>query len=174
MPKTVHVTLAGRQYPIVEKPIGVASVWRDRLRKSKAMLIFESLDVAMMQLVAVGDSITDEDGKMTSWANVNVSEVIGVAKILPVVVNGLASSIDEIEDMIFAYSPELAADREWIEQNAYDDEAVSVFVEVLKICYPIMAVWGLVRGPQAAQTGRSLPSKNGVSGQSKAQHRKIA
>ena len=174
MPKTVHVTLAGRQYPIIEKPIGVASVWRDRLRKSKAMQIFESLDVAMMQLVAVGDSITDEDGNLTSWANVNVSEVIGVAKILPVVVNGLASSIDEIEEMIFAYSPELAADREWIEQNAYDDEAVSVFVEVLKICYPILAAWGLVRGPQAAQTGRSLPSKNGASGQKQASRRKIA
>ena len=130
MPKTVHVTLAGRQYPIIEKPIGVASVWRDRLRKSKAMQIFESLDVAMMQLVAVGDSITDEDGNLTSWANVNVSEVIGVAKILPVVVNGLASSI--------------------------------------------LAAWGLVRGPQAAQTGRSLPSKNGASGQKQASHRKIA
>ena len=174
MPKTVNVTLAGRQYPIVEKPIVVAAVWREKLRKSKAMAIFESLDVAMAQLVAVGDSITDENGNLTSWANVDVSQVVGVAKILPVVVNGLASSIDEIEDMIFAYSPELAADREWIEQNAYDDEAVAVFVEVLRMAFPISAAWALVSGPRAAQTARNLPSKNGASGQKQVSHRKTA
>jgi len=154
--------------------MGAAGKWRERLRQSKAMQIFESLDTAMIQLVAVGDSVTDESGKLTSWGNVNVAEVVGVAKVLPVIVNGLASSVDEIEAMLFDYSPELDADREWILENAYDTEAISAFVEVLKLCFPILAAWGLVRGPQAARTVQNSPSRNGASGQKAPSHRKTA
>jgi hypothetical protein len=91
--------------------------------------------------------------------------------LLPVLVNGLSHSIDEIIDMVFDYSPELAADREWIEENATSSEAVSAFVEVLKLSYPFLEILALLRGPKGQPTSSNLPTQNGASGRKGVAHR---
>lgn len=159
MPKKTNVVFAGRNFTLTEKPMGVAAIWRDHLRKSKVMQIFESLDTAMIQLVKVADGV-NEGG----WANVDLNQVISIAKILPVIVNGLTNSIDDIADLLFAFSPELAEDKEWILEHAYDTEAVTAFMEVLKLAFPFMGLWALVSGPVAARTPTSLPLPSGMNG----------
>lgn len=159
MPKKVDVFFAGRTFTLSEKPMGVAAIWRKHLRESKVMLIFESLDTAMIELVKVADGV-DEGG----WGNVDLGKVINVAKILPVIVNGLTNSIDDIADLLFAYSPELAEDREWILEHAYDTEAVTAFMEVLTLAFPIMGLWALVSGPVAARTPTNSPLPSGATG----------
>lgn len=192
MPKQVIVPFAGRNYTIKEKPMGAAAIWRAHLRDSQVMAIFESLDVALNQFSAMalridesvplededGNPILNESGKAIMVKRGisfdDIGQIFGVAKIAPVIVNGLANSIDEMVAMLFDYSPELEADQEWITENAYDTEAIGAFVEVLKLCFPILAVWGLLAGPQAAQTKPSLPTHNGASGQKQVSHRKTA
>jgi len=166
MPKTAQIALAGRPYVLTEKHSGPATAWRNHLNASQTMRIFQSLDEAVVQLVGVLDQMTDNEGKMKkmSEVDVNVSDIIGIGSTLPVVVNGLSHSIDEIKDMLFDFSPELQADREWIDQNAYDSEIVVAFVEVLKLCFPFLAVLDLVTGPSGRSTSTSLPSPNGASG----------
>lgn len=171
MPKTAKVLFAGRAYAISEKNMGAASAWRAHLNASQTMRIFKSLDGAMAQLVAAMDSVvTDEDGQR-DWGSVNLSSVINVAELLPVIVNGLSHSIDEIIEMVFDYSPELQADREWIEQNAATSEAVTAFIEVLKLNFPFLEVLALLRGPKEQPTSSNLPTVNGASGRKVAGHR---
>ena len=77
---------------------------------------------------------------------------------LPAVVQGLVGSVDEIAELLFVYDGKLAAERKWIEANAYDEEAVAAFIEVLKLTYPITALWGMVSGSRAQQTSTSSVS----------------
>lgn len=165
MPKTAKVYFAGKEYLISEKNMGAASVWREHLNASQTMRIFRSLDGAMTQLVSAIDSVAPDADGHRDWGNINVASVINVAELLPVIVNGLSHSIDEIISMVFDYSPELAADREWIEENAPSSEAISAFVEVLKLCYPFLEVLALIRGPKGQPTSSNLPTVNGVNGQ---------
>lgn len=182
MPKTTRVSFAGRDYLLSEKNIGPASVWREHLNASHTMQIFRSLDTAMIQLVAVADTATDlvnvldgngnpvldDNGKpiqaQRGFAGIELNQIVSVAKILPVIVNGLSGSIDEIIDMVFDYSPELTADREWIEENATNSEAMTAFMEVLKLCYPFLEILALVRGRPAQPTSSNLPTPNGATG----------
>lgn len=171
MPKTAKVTFAGREYTIGEKSMGADTAWRNHLNDSQTMRIFKSLDGAMAQLVNAIDSVAPgEDGKR-DWGKINVASVINVAELLPVIVNGLSHSMDEIIEMVFDYSPELRADREWIEANAYSSEATAAFVEVLKLCYPFLEILALVRGPKAQPISSNLPTPNGASGRKALEHR---
>lgn len=167
MPKKVKVYFAGREYQIGEKNSGPASVWRTHLIGSRTMRIFQSLDGAIEQIARAFDNVLPGDKEQS----ISVSSVITLAELLPVVVNGLSHSMDEIKDMLFDYSPELEADKEWIEANGYDSEITSAFVEVLKLCYPFLEVLALLRGPKEQPIATNLPSRNGASGQKSIGHR---
>lgn len=160
MPKQVKVKLGGKEYMLTEKTMGVTLKWREALRQSSVMRLFESLDGALAQLVnAVEGS--------NSGGNLNLIAGINIATIAPAIMRGLAGSVDGVIELLFDYSPELAADREWLNDNAYDEEAIAAFVEVLKLNFPIMALWGLVTGSRVQPIATNLPSRNGASGTSK-------
>jgi hypothetical protein len=159
MPKQVQVSLGGRDYTVTEKPMGANGVWRQKLRTSRVMRIFESLDEAMIQLVSVADGVSEK-----GWDAINLNQVIGISRLLPVLVDGLTNSVDEIIDLLFDYEPKLRTERGWLEENAYDDEVIRAFVEVLKLCFPIMGVLDLVRGSRAPQTQSNSHAQNGASG----------
>lgn len=147
MPKSISVQLAGQTYTIEQLPMRPSRQWREKLRGSRLMAIFDSLDGAIAEIVRVADNAADG-----GFGNVNVSELVGVAGIVPVVVQGLSTSIDDIIDFLFDYSPELRKDRERIEEEAYDDELVEAFCQLLRMAFPFGALWAMVRGPQAKQT----------------------
>jgi hypothetical protein len=61
---------------------------------------------------------------------------------------GVMGSMDAVADMLFAYSPELAAQRDAIEQEATDEEVLAAFVGVLKAAYPFGGLLKAIRpGP---------------------------
>lgn len=158
MPKTSKVKLGGREYILSEKVMGVSRAWREKLRESDVMKVFSSLDEALASLVNAVNGLGSNAGE----GQVTLTAGLNIATVAPVIVRGLVNSIDEVIDLLFDYSPELKADEEWLLDNAYDEEAINAFIEVLKLNFPISALWGLVRGPKVLATSTNLPSLNGV------------
>ena len=159
MPKEITYVLGGRIYTSKDKPFGEKMKWRKRLDESRVMRIFKTIDAAMIQIVKVGDGISEG-----GWSSVPLNEVIGVAQVLPVLMDGLLNSVDEIIELLFAYDGKLQTDRKWLEANAYDEEVINAFIEVLKLHFPITAFWGLVSGSRAQQTESNSVLQNGASG----------
>lgn len=160
MPKQVQVTLGGRQYAIKEKPSGQNQAWRAKLRATSVMRVFESMDSFVTDLMTTVSSVP-EGGKLS---DIDLGKALGVTRALPVMVTGLANSIDDVKELLFDYDTKLQTDRKWLDANAYDEEYILAFLEVLKLTFPIMALWGLVSGSRVQQTHTNSPSLNGVSG----------
>lgn len=163
MPKTAKVQFGEREYILTEKVMGVSIKWREKLRSSRVMRVFETLDGVLDQLV---DAI-ERAGDGASNGQVRMVAGMNIATIAPALMQGLAHSVDEIIELLFDYTPELADDKEWILENAYNEEAILAFLEVLKLNFPIMALWGMVSGSRVQPTSTNLPSTNGVNGTKK-------
>lgn len=158
MPKTVKVHLGGREYVVAEKYAGIAERWRQHLRDSSVYKTALSMDGAIEQIAYI-----IEDG----IENLQVNRITTLAAIVPNLVVALANSMDEINDLIFDYVPEMQADREWIMEHVYNSELGEVFLEVLKLNFPILGVLNLIRGLRAPGTFSNLPSTNGDIGTKK-------
>ena len=80
----------------------------------------------------------------------------------------LVTAPDLLIDLLFAYSTELAAEREDILDAAYDSELITAFTGVLSMAYPFGSLASLARlasgsmKPPSTATSMSLPSPNGV------------
>lgn len=158
MPKTSKVVLGDREYVLTEKVMGVSRAWRRKLRESSVMGIFESLDGALNELVAAVNGLGEE----ASDGRVNFKAGLTLATVAPAIVRGLANSIDDVIDLLFDYAPELKTDEAWLAENAYNEEFVTAFLEVLKLNFPIMALWSLVSaGSRAQPIATNSPSPNG-------------
>lgn len=174
MPKQVTVTLGGREYVLQEKHAGPHREWRDRLDNSNVMKIFKSLDGAMAQLLAAGDAIQEawtkarapeaEENEGGEDGGLPLSAIVDLIRILPTVVLGVSSSMNEVQDLLFAYDGKLATDRKWVLANAYDSEITDAFMEILILANPTMALWGRVTGRKAHSTQSNSVSTNGTSG----------
>lgn len=78
----------------------------------------------------------------------------------------VGGSVDTLAELVFAYSPELAADRETIEEEAYDSEIMAAFTAVMKLAYPFGSVIQTVNGLVAlGQKGKpTLPNSSSSTG----------
>jgi hypothetical protein len=81
-----------------------------------------------------------------------VSDLAAVGGLLGAVQETLLGSVDLVVELLFAYSDELAADRERIEAEATDEEALAAFVEVMRLVYPFAGLVSLVTGPASRKT----------------------
>lgn len=124
MPKTVTVELGGQEYEIQALPIRQSQAWRGRLEGP-----FSELSAAL-----------------EGAGSIELSSGADIARLVRTLSGTLIGSMDMLLDLLFDYSPKLAADRERIETEAYDDEALQAFAEVLKLAYPFGTIWGLVNG----------------------------
>ena len=159
MPKQAKVVLGGRTYTLTEKPMGRMLAWREKLRASRPMLIFQSLNDTLDGLRAV----VQQAGK-EGWRSVDDGDWLQLVQVLPTIANGLLYSVDDVWEMVFEFSTDMRKDRAWLEEHAYDSEGMAAFMEVLKLNFPITALWGLVDGSRAQQTSTNSVSPNGVSG----------
>jgi len=128
--RTVTVQLGGQEYTIQPLPMKKAREWRQKLEQPFG---------AMVKVLETADTI-----ELT-----NLGSIAGVVQTFA---GTLLGSVDILLGLLFAYAPTLAADRERIENEAYDEEALGALVEVLKIAYPFGTVLGLVTG---SKTNRS-------------------
>lgn len=127
-----QVTLGGETYTIVPLPIKQSHAWRDRLA------------VPFNQLTLALEGAADIEIKLSS-----ADDIVALVRSLA---GTLIGSIDTVLDLLFAYSPVLAEDRERIENEAYDTEAIDAFIEVVKLAYPLGRLVSGIRGPQAPAT----------------------
>ncbi len=118
------VTLGGKSYTIHALPMKAAREWRERFGEPLQIIIGVLRSAGNIQLTT-----TNEDGS----ESVNLDVAAGL---LQQVGGLLLGSIDLLNDALFDYSPELQRDREWIEENADDTEALAALWGVLQLAYP--------------------------------------
>lgn len=118
-----QVTIGGREYTINPQPVRASREWRKRVKT-------ELLSV-MDQLQSVGTLQFDK------LEFNSMGDVINLARTIAETVAGVP---DTMIDLVFAYCPELNAERETIEGIATDSEFIAAFVEVLKIAFPFSSI----------------------------------
>ena len=133
--KTIQITLGGQQYTVQELPLRKNAAWRQKL-------------------TTLISGVTDLVGA-TQIALNNTSDLIVVVNQVRDV---LLAAPDQVAGLFFEYAPELAADRERIENEVYESELLSAFVEVLKLAYPFGQLLNLASG--LTPTASAPTSKN--------------
>jgi hypothetical protein len=129
MPQSIDVTLGDKTYTVQALPIRQSAAWRRRLAEPFGNLAHILNDAGQIELT-----------------NGN-----GLANVIQVIEKSLIGSVDILLELLFAYSPALAADRERIESQAYDDEAMRAFVEIVRLAYPFGKLTVLVSGSMRMQ-----------------------
>jgi len=144
MPRQIKVTLGGREYTLESLPIRQSKVWRDKLAVPFAMLSQAIQTAGVVELT--------------------VAQLPDISRLVRQFSGVLLGSVDTMLDLLFEYSSALRDDRDWIEENAYDEEALNAFTEALKLAYPLGQLLQTIRGPSQTTTSQSLRSQNGASG----------
>ncbi|MCB8988081.1 MAG: hypothetical protein H6661_10080 [Ardenticatenaceae bacterium] len=137
--KTADVVIGEKTYTIREAKRKANAKWRQRFQA-------EFTDVA-----ALIEGLPKTD---------LTAEALG--GLLHQIVAKVGGSVDTLAVLVFDYSPELAADQQTIEEEAYDSEIMAAFTAVLKLAYPFGAVLEALSGLVAlGRTDRAtLPSSS--------------
>lgn len=143
--KEITVSLGGRNYTVSALPIAQSKVWREKLA-----IPFSDLAKA---LTMASEMASDEREFKLSDVSTIVQSMSGI----------LLGSVDMMLGLMYDYAPVLAQDKEWIENNSYDEEALHVFSEVLKLAFPFGVLLEVVTGRTVSKTSSSLLSPNGGS-----------
>lgn len=151
--KSISVDLAGRSYTIESLKFRAERAWRKKYDVPIANLIGAIANVKELsakEFDKPGDLLKEVGMVLLSHANE--------------LMKALLDSPDIIFEAICDYSPVLAADREFIEENAYQDEIAAVFIEVLKIAYPFGSLLGIAKslGSLERQTSQSSLEPSGT------------
>lgn len=133
MARTKTVTLAGQDYVVAQLNMRANKEWRDKLTEPVNKI------VALMQ----------------NYKNIEIGSIADVAGIIGLFNDILLNSMDLLLDSLFAYSPGLVADRERIEAEAYDDEAIAALGVVVSLAFPLdrlVSAWtGLAGTPTSTK-----------------------
>lgn len=121
--KTVTVTIANKPYTIAPKVITESRAWRKKLTTP---------------LQALAAIFQDAD-------SVKLNNPEDIKRVFDLVTGSIAAAPDMILDLVCEYAPEIASDRATIEANAYDDEIMEAFKEVLKLVYPFGTLISFIR-----------------------------
>jgi len=138
--QTITVKLAGKDYQVQPLKVRQAKAFRQKIGAQLS---------GLTDLIA--GALRPSAGVTVAGDLTEIAELIGTLG--QTLSARLIGSTDLIADLLFEYSPELAADRERIEAEAYDEELLSVFLEVLKLLYPF---GNLAQIFQSGQTGRRI------------------
>ena len=126
--KTITATLGEKSYEVKALPIRPARAWRKKFAEPFNMIV----------------------GALEALPNVEITKPEDLALLVRSLSEVLLGSVDTLVDMLFDYSPALSADKDYILDHASDDEAVSAFVGVLKLAYPLVELVGAIQ--KAVQT----------------------
>jgi hypothetical protein len=128
MPST-KVNIAGREYEIAALTIRQSRAWRTEL---------ESLFDGVASILSSGDTRITDKG--------SVQALLGQLKDL------IVRAPDKAAELLYRYAPNIAADKEHIEENGFDEEIIAAFLEVLKLAYPLGGLTRLLSGLAARRT----------------------
>lgn len=108
------VTLGGKEFLIQAQNMKGARQWREEFSKPVQQVL----------------------GMLNQMQGVELSDIGNAAGVLQQVGTFLLGSVDILVDALFAYSPALQLEREWIEENADDTDAMGALWAVLQLAYP--------------------------------------
>jgi len=80
----------------------------------------------------------------------DIQNVEGLVAAVRLIATRIINAPDVLWEQVKAYVPEIAADAEWLEENATDAEVVAAFVAVLGVVFPLeglMRFLGPVKRP---------------------------
>ena len=135
--RSVEITLGGVAYTVAELPVRKNSAWRKQLNEPFGELVDLIQRAPQTELTNAKD----------------ISELLRSLSGL------LLGSIDLIADLLFAYSPGLAAQREYIEAKAYESELMDVFASVLTLAIPFGSLASRVTGVIQQMQAPTSPNK---------------
>lgn len=147
MARTKIITLAGKDYEVVQRPMRENKVWRDNLTGPVDKMV----------------------SLLMSWQDIEINTGADIVGLVVIVKDVLLGGMDLLLDALFDYSPALAADRERIESEAYDDEAIEALGGVIGLAFPferLVTVW--LPGRSVTPTSTNSVSQNGTSGTKRA------
>jgi hypothetical protein len=153
--RTVTVSLAGREYSIQQLPIKANRAWRERFEAPIEKLVGSFRDALSLS----SQEFPDGKGLLLAAGGFLTAHLEDVTQIL-------VGSIDLVEEAVFEYAPEIAADKERIETESFDDELIAAFLKVVALAYPFGQLLGLATslGQVGAMTSPSSPVPSGASG----------
>lgn len=144
--KTVQITVAGRDYTVAPLPIIKNREWRKQFEKP-----IQDAVKLLSEIAGYADKEYEDGGAMIG----DIGKAISGS--LSPVIDHLLGSADTIVEAVFDYAPTMAEDREYIEENGYDEEIVKGFLTILSLAFPFgPALQGLMRlGREEPQTEKS-------------------
>lgn len=140
MAKEIIVKFGGRDFTVSALPIGPSKKWRDEVAGP-----FQELAVILK-----------------AANTVELNKLGDLSDVIQALSGTLLGAVDTMLDLLFSYSPALGKERAWIEENAYDEEALAAFAEVLKLAFPFGVLLEVVLGPTVSKTSSNSPSQNGT------------
>ena len=131
--RSLQVTLGGRSYAIQQRPIRAAREWREKLGS------------LLGQIVSV----------LQNTGSIDLTKAADLAQLAGVLRDVVIRAPDIAWDLLCEYSSEIAADRDRIEEESYDDEIMAALLEVLKLAYPFGGLGQLMGGRAAAPMSKN-------------------
>lgn len=132
--KTVKITFGQKTYTVEELPTKRNAAWRGRLEE---------------ELKPVSQVL--EGGRELATSDMNAQNLGVVSGLAQQIMAVALKSMDTIVELVFAYSPALAQDRQAIEETAFDSEFTEAFLKILEVAYPfggvVKAIGNLSSGP---------------------------
>lgn len=129
--KHITLTIGEKKYTVNEQPRKKNAAWREQFQQ-------EFLQIATF---------------IQGMPKTDISSGEAVAHLVQQVAMQVNGAMDRMADLLLAYSPELAADHEYVEENAYDSELLEGFTAVLGLAYPFGSL--LKQLQTLAATGRN-------------------
>jgi hypothetical protein len=136
------VNLGGQEFVIEALPMGAARRWRAKFGQPLETIL----------------------GVLQNAPHINLQDAQNLSSLIQQVGGLVLGSTDLLVDALFDYAPALAAEREWIEENADDSEALAALWEVLKLAYPFGDLLNMLgRGQATIGTKSNFAGRNGAS-----------
>jgi hypothetical protein len=172
--RSTTVTLAGVGYTVTQPPLRKNVAWQRK--------VAEQLKVLLTALPGLLTSL----GPLLKTGDVKAGDLGGILGLLtsdnlPALTDAggdvlikITDAIPVMLDLLYEFSPALAAEKDHIEAEVGEDEVVLAFVELVKLSLPFgdrmaTALKGLLEtnnqtGSPSAPTSPSLPAPSGGSG----------
>lgn len=116
------IYLGERRYEVVPLTLGKSQAWR------------KEFNVPVGELVAAIQQLPE----------VELTDLAALGQLVSTLQGTLLGSMEMVFDLLCKYSPEVAADKKYILENATDDQVMLAFVEVLKLAFPFGRLAGLI------------------------------
>ncbi len=151
--KTTAITLGGKEYTVTELPSRANAAWRKQFQDKLAPILELLGIVPEAELPTSAAELEDAAAGNRPGLALAVTAIRSAAQVA-------LSSVDDVLEMTFAYSPALAKERKRIQEEAYDSEIVEAFTAILGLAFPFGALATPLRRLTAngVQTPRRLPN----------------